>query len=168
MNREERIEYLAKAVMTLSELGDNKTASVLNEIRLELKQQPFLPSDEEEAAREEYPDTGEASVDFKLIQRREDFKAGAEWQMKQDHDRCYQCEKNRDTVYWKGWNDCKAKILEEAVEGEVCGRVYDHINVRFADGVSKYLEPKNISHIPADTSKYEVGDKVKIVIVKED
>lgn len=39
------------------------------------------------------------------------FKSGAEWQMKQDHDRCYQCEKNRDTVYWKGWNDCKAKML---------------------------------------------------------
>jgi hypothetical protein len=62
----------------------------------------------------------------------------------------------------------KAKMLKDAMEGEVCGRVYDHINIRFADGVSKYLEPKNISHIPADISKYAVGDKVKIVIVKEE
>lgn len=61
----------------------------------------------------------------------------------------------------------KAKMMEEAVEGEVCGRVYDHINIRFADGICKYLEPKNISHIPADVSKYNIGDKVKI-IVKED
>ena len=61
----------------------------------------------------------------------------------------------------------KEQMLKDTVEGEVCGRVYDHINVRFADGVSKYLEPKNISHIPADISKYAVGDKVKIIIVPE-
>ena len=35
--REERIECLAKAVLTLGELGDCRTAAVLNEIRLELK-----------------------------------------------------------------------------------------------------------------------------------
>ena len=62
----------------------------------------------------------------------------------------------------------REQMMKEAVEGEVCGRVYDHINVRFADGICKFLEPKNISHIPADVSKYKVGDKVKIIIVKED
>lgn len=62
----------------------------------------------------------------------------------------------------------KAKMMKGAVEGEVCGRVYDHLNIRFADGVCKYLEPKNISHIPADVSKYDIGDKVKIIVVKED
>lgn len=61
----------------------------------------------------------------------------------------------------------KEQMMKEAVEGEVCGRVYDHINVRFADGVCKFLEPKNISHIPANVSKYKVGDKVRIIIVKE-
>lgn len=61
----------------------------------------------------------------------------------------------------------KEQMMKEAVEGEVCGRVYDHINVRFADGVCKFLEPKNISHIPADVSKYKVCDKVRIIIVKE-
>lgn len=43
MTREEKIEHLAKAVMTLSELGYNKTAYVLNEIRLEMKSQLELP-----------------------------------------------------------------------------------------------------------------------------
>ena len=50
---------------------------------LDALEEPSLPSDVDEAAKEEYPDTGEASVDFKLIQRREDFKAGAEWQKSQ-------------------------------------------------------------------------------------
>ena len=74
---------------------------------------------------------------------------------------------------WKGgvihgasWQ--KEQMMKEAVEGEVCGRVYDHINVRFADGICNFLEPKNISHIPADVSKYNIGDKVRIIIVKED
>ena len=61
------------------------------------------------------------------------------------------------------------EMMKEAVEGEVCGRVYDHINVRFADGICKFLEPKNISHIPADVSKYKVGDKVRVIVLpKED
>lgn len=62
----------------------------------------------------------------------------------------------------------KEQMLKEAVEGEVCGRVYDHINVRFADGVCKFLEPKNISHIPADVSKYKVGDKVRMIVCKKE
>lgn len=64
-------------------------------------------------------------------------------------------------VEWK-----ESQMLKDAVEGEICGRVYDHINVRFADGVCKHLEPKNISHIPADVSKYNIGDKVRIVVLK--
>lgn len=59
-------------------------------------------------------------------------------------------------------------MITDAVEGEICGRVYGHINVRFADGVCKYLEPKNISHIPADVSKYNIGDKVRIVVFKDE
>ena len=50
MTREEKIEYLAKAVMTLSELGDGKTAYALNEIRLEMKNQLELPEGLEELA----------------------------------------------------------------------------------------------------------------------
>jgi hypothetical protein len=94
--------------------------------------------------------------------RRDAFIAGAEWQKQQ-------IPMPEDTViFQKGIEEGKRLMMEDAVEGEVCGRVYDHINVRFADGVSKYLEPKNISHIPADISKYAVGDKVNVIIVKED
>ena len=70
------------------------------------------------------------------------FKAGAEWQ--------------------------KEQMVRDGLEGEVCGRVKDHINVRFPDGLCKYLKPENISHIPADVKKYEVGDKVRVIIVKEE
>ncbi len=85
---------------------------------------------------------------------------------------CEECPSRGNThSYLKGLEDgkkeMKEQMMKEAVEGEVCGRVYDHINVRFADGVCKYLEPKNISHIPADVSKYNIGQKVKIIIVKE-
>ena len=80
--------------------------------------------------------------------------------------------KDRDGCFWDGVEEGKKAMEEQmmkgAVEGEVCGRVYDHINVRFADGVCKFLEPKNISHIPADVSKYNIGQKVKIIIVKEE
>lgn len=69
----------------------------------------------------------------------------------------------------EGVVECREQMMKEAVEGEVCGRVYDHINVRFADGICKFLEPKNISHIPADVSKYKVGDKVRVIVLpKED
>ena len=66
-----------------------------------------------------------------------------------------------------GMNKMKEQMMEKAVEGEICGRVYDHINVRFADGICKHLEPKNISHIPADVSKFKVGDKVKVIVIPE-
>lgn len=92
------------------------------------------------------------------------FKAGAEWQKKQDQKTIELAE---DHAMLAGMNKMEQQMLEGAVEGEICGRVYDHINVRFADGICKYLEPKNISHIPADVSKFKVGDKVRVIVIKE-
>ena len=97
----------------------------------------------EKSARQYYVDGGYSPFpNIETASHIAGFKAGAEWQ--------------------------KRKMMEGAVEGEVCGRCYGHLNIRFADGVYKYLEPKNISHIPADVLKYNIGDKVKIIIVKED
>ena len=120
------------------------------------------------------------------------FKAGAEWQKEQDQPitgnsleqewlryvdrRKKECRGELPFLGEYGWLQIarhfaewqKSQMLKDAVEGEICGRVYDHINVRFADGVCKYLEPKNISHIPADVSKYNIGDKVRIVVLKEE
>ena len=105
----------------------------------------------------------------------DDFIAGAEWQKEQmlkgdrltELDKSYKQAKRELEWFKEGKRQGREQMLKDAVEGEVCGRVYDHINIRFADGVSKYLEPKNISHIPADISKYAIGDKVKVVIVPE-
>lgn len=96
------------------------------------------------------------------------FKAGANWQREQFHDACYQCEKNHDNVFYRGEKHAIKMLKEEGIGGTVCGRVIDHINIRFADGVGKYLEPKDISHIPADKSKYNIGDKVKVIILKDE
>ena len=93
------------------------------------------------------------------------FKAGAEWQYQKDRGKF---AKIKAKTWCEGFDACKEQMMKGAVEGEVCGRCYGHLNIRFADGVYKYLEPKNISHIPADVLKYNIGDKVKIIIVKED
>ena len=69
------------------------------------------------------------------------FKAGAEWMAGQG-------------------------VVDE-IEGEVCGRVRDHINIKFPDAVGQLLTPKGVSHIPADVSKYNVGDKVIVQIRKK-
>ena len=83
MTREEKIEYLAKAVMTLSELGDGKTAYALNEIRLEMKSQLELPEGLEEAADQfvGYDMDTDDLRDYEL--GIEAFKAGAEWMKEQ-------------------------------------------------------------------------------------
>ena len=106
------------------------------------------------------------------------FIAGAKWQkeqmLKDGLNAVKNCqfdkiEKTIAGVFVKyGMDMQKQDMLKEAVEGEVCGRVYDHINVRFADGICKFLEPKNISHIPADVSKYKVGDKVCVIVCKKE
>lgn len=105
---------------------------------------------------EEYPyDTGLEAA----------FIAGANWQKEQSDK---ELSEKIAAAYQLGLANKEKQMMKGAVEGEVCGRVYDHINIRFADGVCKFLEPKNISHIPADVSKYKVGEKVRIIIVKED
>ena len=52
----------------------------------------------------------------------------------------------------------------EVIEGIVVGRVADHINIKVEGG--DYLSPKGVMHIVADKSKYEIGDKVKLIILK--
>lgn len=122
------------------ELGCRRTAEKYDEIEYNRQRaEESVPKDLEEAAKE-YLDKLFGKGKHQPFYK-ELFIAGAKWQ--------------------------KELMMEDAVEGEVCGRVYDHINVHFADGVCKFLEPKNISHIPADVSKYKVGDKVRVIIVKE-
>lgn len=132
----------------------------------ELTDAPPKTKLEEAAEKFVYDWAGLSPTERRIAERA--YLAGAGWQAERLLKGSPMPE---DTViFQKGIEEGKRLMMEEAVEGEVCGRVRDHINVRFADGVSKYLEPKNISHIPADVSKYAIGDKVKIIIVpdKED
>jgi flagellar biosynthesis/type III secretory pathway protein FliH len=131
------------------------------------------PSEDLEEAAEKYAYKGipdEIKQDVKPIADEiiKQFIAGAEWQYQKDRGEFAKLKaKEWSDGYNEGIAKGKEQMTKDAVEGEVCGRVRDHINVHFADGVSIYLEPKNISHIPADISKYAVGDKVKIIIVKQ-
>lgn len=123
--------------------------NALDRIKAFLDTLPDEPvsDDLEKAAEAKYPKQyaympkGGSTIDLSQILRSA-FIAGAEW--------------------------VKAKMMKGTVEGEVCGRCYGHLNIRFVGGVYKGLEPKNISHIPADVSKYNIGDKVKVIIVKEE
>lgn len=141
--------------------------------------QPSLPdnlpeepvSDDLKGAAEEYADynsrrwqeDGDIYYDHSKI--KDAFKAGAEWQSKRDQETIETAE---DHAFLAGSNWQKEQMMKDAVGGEVCGRVYDHVNVRFPDELCKYLVPKNIAHIPADVTKYKVGDKVRVIIVKEE
>ena len=58
--------------------------------------------------------------------------------------------------------------MKDAIEGNVCGKVIDHINVR-VEGYNA-LTPSNITHIPCERKnfrKFKIGDKVKVIIIKE-
>lgn len=62
----------------------------------------------------------------------------------------------------------KEQMMKDAVEGMVCGKVIDHINVR-VEGYNA-LTPSNITHIPCERKnfhKFKIGDKVKVIIIKE-
>lgn len=118
----------------------------------------------EEKANELYPNNKTFCGGVAQIAR-DAFSKGARMQKEVDDK---ELSEKVSAAYQLGLSDREKQMMAGAVEGEVCGRVYDHINVRFSDGVCKFLEPKNISHIPADVSKYKVGEKVKIIIIKEE
>ena len=132
---------------------------------LDALEEPSLPSDVDEAAKEEYPDTGEASVDFKLIQRREDFKAGAEWQksqmisaLKNDGelpiefiDKFHEIDRN---AFQNGQKNVKERLLKDAVEGVMI----DSLRVQIMAPLNAVIQREGLKD----------GDKMKILIVKEE
>ena len=67
------------------------------------------------------------------------FKAGAKWQ--------------------------KEQMMKNAVDNTcmVIGKVDDHINVR----IGVFEKPHEIWHCKCDTSKFKIGDKVKVIVIKE-
>lgn len=163
MTKKEKIEYLAKAVMTLSELGDGKTAYALNEIRLELKGQLGLPEGLEEAAMRDsldyvdsIPDGGTDKHpwnDHDVEKAYYDgMLSGAEWQKKRDD---LETADLLAIAHLQGMEQQKAKMMEKAVDGRYMK----------ADG-KVYVEswPLDI-----DPDSVKAGDEVRLIVIpKED
>ena len=84
-------------------------------------------------------------------------KKGAEWQKQQ-------MKEALQTEYEKGRFDMREEIMKDAVEGEVYkGYVGNQIVVSSKDGSSKY-----VAFDASYADAFCVGDKVKIIIVKEE
>ena len=81
------------------------------------------------------------------------FKAGAEYQRKQDQQLIELAE---DHAMLAGMNKMKEEMMEKAVDGEVVG--YD-------DGTGKFITV--LEDLP-DDSPYKVGDKVKVIVIPEE
>jgi len=110
------------------------------------------PSEDLEEAEDKYiRRVADASREWTTQNIADAFKAGAEWQEKQDL-------RWADEIHKNGYNLCKEQMLKDAVEGEVCkGHIVTEKPFYFYQ--SRLIElPDNLKE----------GDKVKIVIVKED
>lgn len=75
------------------------------------------------------------------------FIAGAKWQAEQD---------DRDVVFWKGMQYAIKGMKEDAVEG---------IYTKSMDGKNVFVESGALKIDPASV---KVGDKVKLIIIKDD
>ena len=106
-----------------------------------------LPSNLDEAAEDWCKTNNKGialSTDKKshyLAEGEDAFKAGAEWMAGQG--------------------------VQDSIEGTICGRVHDHVNVKFPDWIGQTLEPKSVSHIPANVKNYNIGDEVVVQIRKK-
>ena len=92
------------------------------------------------------------------------FKAGSKWQKEQmEETHCPRSEKWKEVEetarheYENGWKNCKEQMIKEAVEGEVR-----------KDGTIGYFEFSNEQQFHSLLEQFQDGDRVRIIIVKED
>lgn len=115
------------------------------------------PSESPEEAAEEYfyRNWSDGSLDIKP-QVKEDFIAGAEWQAEKDARDMYMSDnRHYEKVYQLGKKDMKKQMMQDAVDAIIYG--YDDGSYEL---IASWLDlPKGI---------YKNGDKVKIIIVKEE
>lgn len=101
------------------------------------------------------------------------FKSGAQWQKEQDYKNLERLKKSwfkegkiegkfegitDDVKYQQGYHDAKERMMKDAIEGFIegeMGRQEDEPNEVYV--VSDSL----------DTTKFKIGDKVKVIIIKE-
>ena len=152
MSKEEAIDYLDNYRKLYAELAPERFLEALDTLLSE--SQP--PSNIDEAA-EEYVSTlcDRADEGLRIDTTLEfAFKAGAEWQEEQDKETIKLAE---DHAFLAGADWQKEQMMQEAVEGKV-------IDFRYV-GEIDYASAKIVfTTIP----KLKEGDKVRIIIVKED
>ena len=114
---------------------------------IQQSEQPHIPESLEEAAREYATlpmDVGDRKICIDKCKRNA-FIAGAQWQAEQD---------DRDVIFWKGMQHAIAGMKKDAVEGVI-------IDSGFDDGTAFVT-----MNIP--DRRYDRGDKVKLIIIKDD
>ena len=87
---------------------------------------------------------------------RNQFEAGAEWQKQQ-------MKEALQTEYEKGRFDMQQEMMKDAVEGQIYREYIGDDGISIAFGLEAYLNEHNPKH-----NKLHDGDKVKIIIVKEE
>ena len=92
------------------------------------------------------------------------FKAGAHCQHGKDFDDLLQSEMKFPKEYYeKGKADMREEMMKDAVEGQIYREYIGDDGISIAFGLEAYLNEHNPKH-----NKLHDGDKVKIVIVKEE
>ena len=131
------------------ELGCTRTAEKFDDIEYNRQRaEESVPNDLEEAA-EEYSKDYESGPNRIAINA---FIAGAKWQAEQDTRDMYMSDNRHfQKVYELGKKDMKEQMMKEAVEGEI----------------TKDNRGNNVVRSGVFNNGFEMGDKVRIIIVKE-
>lgn len=120
-----------------------------------------LPENREEAA-ENYiapieNDEGLDYINFNGRDIKDAFIAGAEWQYQKDR---YEFAKIKTKTWCEGFDDCKKQMMEDAVEIEV---------VEDAGGFPIVpLDAIELYDYENDKPLAKAGDKVRVIVIKED
>ena len=105
----------------------------------------------EEVAVDQARSLGYQKEDYEYKELVETFIAGAKWQEKHDEETIKTAE---DHAFLAGANWQKEQMMEEAVEGEIVDSAFDD-----GTAILKAIVPDR---------RYDSGDKVKLIVIKED
>ena len=88
----------------------------------------------------------------------------AEWQKQKDFEELLKSDMSKFNEYYeKGRFDMREEMMKDAVEGQIYREYIGDDGISIAFGLEAYLNEHNPKH-----NKLHDGDKVKIVIVKEE
>ena len=123
---------------------------------LDTLEEPVSDCHDLEEAADEY--SGDPNTGFVDMTAYRAFKAGAEWQKAKMMEEWL---KDRDGCFWDGVNEGKKAMKEQIMEGAVGGSCIEDLTAG-----SVIDTEYGVLYLPPN--KFCVGDKVRIIIVKED